>query len=186
MFRRILLFIFFFVLCSGIIHISVGQAVAKDAEVSEAVKLGVLPADDASLFAGVFDLSAEQTKSMFELPAFKALQGFTIKEYATEPGVPNSLLIIPRNAATVVKVYGLTYVQKGEAHELVPDKEPVYTEELGARDLFVLHLNMPETVPYFRVCLESGGKDACFTPGYSGMDGSLLLEPGFLDLSASE
>lgn len=187
MFRRTLLFIGILTLCSGIIQIAAGAAFAADAELGEAAKLGVVPADDASLFAGAFDLSGEDVQSLFEIPAFAALKGFAVKEFTTEEGTYNSLLIVPRYAATVVKVYGLTYVEQGgEGYELLESKEPVYTGELGAKDLFVLHLNMPETIPYFKLCLESGGQKACFIPGYSGMDGSLLLEPGFMDLTPAE
>ena len=186
MFRRALLFIGVLALCSGFTQITVAQAATGDAQLHEAARLGVVASDDASLLAGVYDLSGEETQSLFGLPPFKALKGFTVKEYATEDDAPNTLLIIPRNAVTVVKVYGLTYVEKGESYDLLESKEPVHAEELGPKDLFALHLNMPETVPYFKLCLESDGQKACFIPGYSGMDGSLMLEPGFIDLTSEE
>ena len=52
-------------------------------------------------------------------------------------------------------------------------------------DTQTLNVCISEGIPALEICAKGGGQEKCWTPAYSGEDGSLVLAPGFALLAAA-
>ena len=105
-----------------------------------------------------------------------ASQSLSSARFGGDPAFENAFLLRPNTALTLE----FLTVEDFSAQGVPLPGETLAKQQIKKGDVYLFRHHVPEGMPNLMVCAAGGQARHCWTPLFSGKDGSVELDPGFI------